>query len=128
MVIPDEGLWEEIKASVKPVKRQVKKDPPKRLRVVRGVSPNPKTFLDLHGLTVQQAFEAYVTFITKAYRAGYMTVMIITGRGTTGKSLIKNEFENWLEHPKIKSHIRSYQWQNRGGAVKIHLKKKASEH
>ncbi|MGN0919565.1 MAG: Smr/MutS family protein [Alphaproteobacteria bacterium] len=124
--ILDEDLWEEIKATLKPVKRRVKKTLPKRLRVVRSVPKAPQTVLDLHGLTVQEAFESTQKFIQKAHRVGLKEITIITGRGTTGKAMIKNEFDGWLEHPEFQPHIRMYQWKNKGGAVKINLKKKKS--
>ena len=123
MQIADEELWEEVKKTVKPVKRGAKRDLPKRLCVIRGVPKAPKTILDLHGLTVQEAFETSQKFISRARRSGLKEITIITGRGTTGKALIKNEFEGWLENPKLKPHIRTHQWQNKGGAVKISLKK-----
>ena len=123
MQVVDEEFWEEVKKTVKPVKRKVMRDLPKRLRVVRGTPKPPKTILDLHGLTVQEAFETSQKFITRARHAGIKEITIITGRGTTGKALIKNEFLGWLENPKISPHIRTHQWQNRGGAVKIALKK-----
>ena len=124
MQVVDEELWEEVKATVKPVKRRVKADLPKRLRVVRNVMKIPKAVLDLHGQTVQEAFESTNTFIKRARRAGLKEITIITGRGTTGKALIKNEFEGWLDNPAISPHIRTHTWQNHGGAVKISLKKK----
>ena len=120
----EEDLWEEVKKTVKPVKRRVKRDPPKRLRVMRAAPKNPQTILDLHGLTVQEAFEKSQKFIGKARRAGLKEITIITGRGTTGKALIKNEFEGWLDNPTLSPHIRTHTWQNHGGAVKISLKKK----
>ena len=120
----DEDLWEEVKKTVKPVKRWAKRDLPKRLRVVRIAPKTPKTILDLHGLTIQEAFEKSKKFIGKARRIGLKEITIITGRGTTGKALIKNEFEGWLDNPTISPHIRTHAWQNRGGAVKIALKKK----
>ena len=126
MQVVDEHLWEEVKKTVKPVKRKAKRDLPKRLRVVRGAPKSPKTILDLHGQTVQEAFESTNAFIKRARRAGLKEITIITGRGTTGKALIKNEFEGWLENPKLSPHIRDHQWQNRGGAVKISLKKKSN--
>ncbi|MBO7483683.1 MAG: Smr/MutS family protein [Alphaproteobacteria bacterium] len=122
--IPDEGLWEQLKATLKPVKKRVKHDLPKRLRVVRGAPKAPKTILDLHGLTVQEAFESSQKFIAQARKSSLKEITVITGRGTTGKALIKNEFEGWLENPKFKPHIRAHQWQNKGGAVKIALKRK----
>ena len=119
----DDDLWEEVKKTVKPVKRRVKRDLPKRLRVVRGAPKPQKTILDLHGETLQEAFESTNAFIKRARRAGLKEITIITGRGTTGKALIKNEFEGWLDNPTLSPHIRTHQWQNRGGAVKISLKK-----
>ena len=124
MQVADEQLWEEVKKGVEPVKRRVKRDLPKRLCVVRGAPKPQKTILDLHGQTVQEAFETSQKFIGRARRAGLKEITIITGRGTTGKALIKNEFEGWLENPAISSHVRNHQWQNRGGAIKITLKKK----
>ena len=121
--VPDENLWEEVKKTVKPVKRKVKRDLPKRLQVVRGALKVPEKILDLHGLTIQEAFEKSQKFIQQARRMGLKEITIITGRGTTGRALIKNEFEGWLENPKLSHHIRAHQWQNRGGAVKIALKK-----
>ena len=126
MQVADEHLWAEVKKTVKPVKRRAKRDLPKRLRVVRGAPKPRQTILDLHGQTVQEAFESTNKFIQKARRAGLKEITIITGRGTTGKALIKNEFEGWLENPKLKPHIRTHQWQNKGGAVKINLKKKSN--
>jgi hypothetical protein len=41
-----------------------------------------------------------------------------------GQGLIKKEFDGWINNPKIKKYVRSTQWQNRGGAIKITLKKK----
>ena len=126
MQVADEHLWEEVKKTVKPVKRKVKRDTPKRLRVVRNTPKSPQTILDLHGQTVQQAFESTNKFIQKAHRTGLKEITIITGRGTTGRALIKNEFEDWLENPKLSPHIRTHTWQNRGGAIKITLKKKSN--
>ena len=126
MQVVDEQLWEEVKKTVKPVKRRVKRDLPKRLRVVRGAPKPQKTILDLHGQTVQEAFESTNAFIKRAHRAGLKEITIITGRGTTGKALIKNEFLGWLENPTLSPHIRTHQWQNRGGAIKISLKKKSN--
>ena len=120
----EEERWDEVKKTVKPVKRRVKRDLPKRLRVVRGAPKPQKTILDLHGLTIQEAFETSQKFIGKARRAGLKEITIIPGRGTTGKALIKNEFEGWLDNPTISPHIRTHTWQNKGGAIKISLKKK----
>jgi len=126
MQVVDEELWEEVKKTVKPVKRKIKRDLPKRLRVVRGAPKTPKKILDLHGLTVQEAFERSQKFIARARKSGLKEITIITGRGTTGKALIKNEFSGWLENSKLKPHILQHQWQNRGGAIKINLKKKTN--
>lgn len=121
--IADEQLWDDLKAGILNEKNTPKRDIPKRLRVVRAKTEELFYSLDLHGLTVQQAFEKTIQFLSRHYRAKTKEVLIITGRGTTGQGLIKKEFSGWLNNPDIQRYVRASAWQNRGGAVKITLKK-----
>ena len=121
--IADEQVWDDLKAGILNQKNTPKRDIPKRLHVVRPIPQELSSMLDLHGQTVQQAFDTTVQFLSRHYRAGSREVLIITGRGTTGQGLIKKEFDGWLNHPKIQKYVRSSAWQNRGGAIKITLKK-----
>ena len=122
--IADDQAWEDLKSGVLSKKNTFIRDIPKRLHVVRSKNTELSNILDLHGQTVQQAFDTTLNFLSCHYRVGSREVLIITGRGTMGQGLIKKEFDGWLNHPKIQKYVRSSTWQNRGGAVKIFLKKK----
>ena len=121
--IADEKVWEDLKAGVLSQKNTPLRDIPKRLHVVRPIPQELSNILDLHGQTVQQAFDTTLNFLSRHHRAKTKEVLIITGRGTTGQGLIKNEFDGWLNNPKIQKYVRTSAWQNRGGAIKITLKK-----
>lgn len=121
--IVDEQVWEDLKSGILSQKNTPKWGIPKRLRVVRANATELSNILDLHGQTVQQAFDTTVRFLSRHHRAKTKEVLIITGRGTMGQGLIKKEFDGWLNNPKIQKYVRTTQWQNRGGAIKITLKK-----
>ncbi len=121
--IADEQLWDDLKAGILNEKNTPKRDIPKRLRVVRTQTEELSALLDLHGLTVQQAFVKTIQFLSRHYRAITKEVLIITGRGTTGQGLIKQEFSGWLNNSDTQKYVRTSSWQNRGGAIKITLKK-----
>jgi DNA-nicking Smr family endonuclease len=59
--------------------------------------------LDLHGLTVQHAFHALVSFLRSAHAERVRCVEIITGRGNgeTGGA-IRRELPHWLNLPEIR--------------------------
>lgn len=59
--------------------------------------------LDLHGMTVQRAFHALVTFLRTAHAEQVRCVEVVTGRGTaeTG-GVIRREFPHWLNLPEIR--------------------------
>lgn len=115
-------LWSTVKQTVFPLSNHYPKDLPKRLNVIRKTTLFP-TILDLHGYTVQEAFNTTKSFILKSYRQNHREITIITGRGIMGQGLIKNEFDNWLEHKDISDLIIKYNWISNGGAVRIWLKK-----
>lgn len=121
--IADEQAWDELKAGILNKKNTPQRDIPKRLHVVRAKASELSNMLDLHGQTVQQAFDTTLNFLSRHYRVQTKEVLIITGRGSMGQGLIKKEFDGWLNNPKIQKYVRASTWQNRGGAIKITLKK-----
>ncbi len=122
--IKDMNVWEEFKLSLIQTKKGHVLDIPKRLSVSYAPEIPTSYQIDLHGLTVQEAFDKVRKSLASHYKRGARRILIITGKGTMGKGLIKNEFAGWLENPKLKEYVRSWCWQNSGGAALIHLKKK----
>lgn len=122
--IKDLEVWEDFKSGLKPTQNCHKSDIPKRLSVSYAPSLENPYQIDLHGLTVQEAFDKVKKTLSLHYKKGIHHILIITGKGTTGKGLIKNEFSGWMENPKLAQYIRSWRWQNAGGAAFIELKRK----
>jgi DNA-nicking Smr family endonuclease len=62
--------------------------------------------LDLHGLSVAQAKDAFEDFLNKAIRSGKLGVLIIHGRGisSSGEPVLKNKVSEWL----TRSHWRKW--------------------
>ena len=59
--------------------------------------------LDLHGMTVQHAYHALVSFLRGAHAQRLRCVEIITGRGSGENSgAIRREFPHWLNRPDIR--------------------------
>ncbi|MEW6187936.1 MAG: Smr/MutS family protein [Thermodesulfobacteriota bacterium] len=54
--------------------------------------------LDLHGLDLEQAKEAFGQFLTESLRQGKIGVLIIHGRGISspGEPILKNKVREWL--------------------------------
>lgn len=124
MKTEDNDLWEELKKSVKPIDSdQLGKDFPPRLKVHRA-PPRPVAYcLDLHQMTVDEAYQKTVQFIEKHYKIGSKKIQIITGKGRERQGLIHAEFANWLDTKRLKQYIREATWTNDEGAMNIWLKK-----
>ena len=70
-----------------------------------------KTFvpniLDLHGFTLEEAYNLFVRFLNYHIHEKTKKIIVITGKGKDGKGLLKNEFPKWLDNSQIKSKIIS---------------------
>ena len=73
--------------------------------------------LDLHGLTLEEAFDEFTDFIYEAYKNNFSKVEIVTGKS----GQIRKEFPYWSEN----SHqIRSIEVSWHGGSFIVKLQKK----
>lgn len=121
----DLETWESFIQSVSPLKKEPHHslEPIKRLRI----KPRPvriiQHIVDLHGLTLQEAYDCVLKFVTVHFLMGSKNISIITGKGLYSDGKIKNEIEYWFDTPVFKDKIRSYSWINAGGTVRIDLKK-----
>lgn len=134
----DWRLWEEFKKTVQPLKRLFTASLPDVSDLQKGVlPPKKKRFshiirhridlpytLDLHGFTVQEAYETLCRFTDHHFERGTHHVHVITGRGLNTTGAIKKEVLLWLDTPFFTERISSFQWINGNGALKIDLKRK----
>lgn len=128
MSITKEDLiaWDELIKSVTPSNKDNMapvKMPLKRLKI----KPRPERILthiiDLHGLTLQEAYTCVLKFVTVHFIMGSKNISIITGKGLYEEGKIKKEIPLWFDTPVFKEKITSYEWVNAGGTVRINLKK-----
>ena len=124
MNIEDGNLWDKIKQTVQPFHSDRREGVlPPRLRVHRAPLKPVSYCLDLHQMTVEEAFHKTAQFIEKHYKIGSKRIQIITGKGHEGKGLIHGEFMGWLDTNRFKQYIREAKWTHDEGAVDLWLKK-----
>ena len=118
----DNALWDEIKQEIQPLKKNKIRWERKFYPLSVAQENTPSYQLDLHGLTLQQAFEQTMRFIDIHFQHQTNHIQIICGKGTENSGVIKKELEFWLDQKK--GQISSFTWQNDGGAVCIYLRRK----
>lgn len=129
----DLALWEEFKKTVRPLARRFFA---RRAESAEPFSPRGRFFhtvrreaalpyqLDLHGFSVQEAYETLRLFLLHHERRGSLYVTVITGRGLLAPGAIKREIALWLDTPFFKERVRAFSWQNGGGAIRLELYQK----
>lgn len=121
-----DALWDILKQTITPLRgRRTTHQPelPRHLRVVAAPRRALLDTLDLHGLTVEEAYRALSHFISLHQAAQTKQITVITGRGVGGGGKIKREFEGWLSTPAFQNKIIQFKWLNDGGAVMLHLRR-----
>lgn len=89
-------------------------------------------FIDLHGKTVEQAYEITRRFIMHAHNEGFRCVLIIHGKGERDhlkkKATIKSYVAHWLKQmPEVVAYHSAPEWKGGTGAVMIIVKKSSKE-
>lgn len=66
--------------------------------------------IDLHGMNVETAKEAFETFMKSSYLAGKGAVLIIHGRGLSspGEAILKNKVREWLSLSYWRKRVLAY--------------------
>ncbi len=89
-------------------------------------------FIDLHGKTVEQAYELTRRFIMHAHNEGFRCVLIIHGKGERDhlkkKATIKSYVAHWLKQmPEVIAYHSAPEWKGGTGALMIIVKKSSKE-
>ncbi|MFK7761018.1 MAG: Smr/MutS family protein [Candidatus Midichloriaceae bacterium] len=89
--------------------------------------------LDLHGYSIDEAYNTLVNFLNDSYQRKYRMLLIITGKGLNSpdkSSTIKESFFGWIQAWEVKDNFLyvNYAHQKHGGngAFYVLLKKQAS--
>ena len=107
----EEQLWTEVTQTVRrlddPTPMPFSRSPQ------RETAPEPSWVLDLHNMTLEDAYRASLGFIADAGVCGVKSVVIITG--LSGR--IRTEFPIWME----RASLRHVEVLNGGGAFRCHI-------
>ena len=125
----DKALWEAYTKTVTPLNNasRLKNFGRKLIKTLsfkrKAEVPN---VLDLHGFTLQEAYDLFNRFLNYHYANNTPRIVVITGKGKDGKGLLKNEFPKWLENATLKDKIQDIKRPllNDGGAFELTLKKR----
>ena len=119
----DTDIWNQLISNVIPLKQtKIKSEQPKLY--FKKVRQKIKYVLDLHGYIIQEAYNKTIDFLIKHYNLHTKYIIVITGKGNINKEgLIHSEIENWLNNKQFCNYIKSYEWINGNGALKIYLKR-----
>ena len=81
--------------------------------------------IDLHGMTLQQAYLALGEFVRRRQAAGLREVWVITGKGQDGQGVLRHEVPKWLKlWPECVRHVSVASHRDGGaGAFKVTLVK-----
>lgn len=65
--------------------------------------------LDLHGLSLEKAYDVLEQFLRKAQEKHFKTVLVITGKGSLSEEhTLRHQLPRWLEETPLKSMVSSY--------------------
>ena len=64
--------------------------------------------LDLHGHTQQTARRALQAFVHQRHEAGDRCLLVITGKGRAGASVLRQRFLDWINDPEIRFAVAGY--------------------
>lgn len=103
LLTPDDiQVWNNFVNGVKPIEREPPKELPRTKPKIK--AEYQKNYIDLHGLTIHEAWAATLDYINRSQSKGLRKVRIITG--TSG--IIRREFPGWLASQNFKKLISSY--------------------
>ena len=121
----DMHLWDEVTKTVTPIEKARARRPFEKLFFFLKPKTQLSPKLDLHGKTVQAAFDDFGDFIAAHKKLGTKRICIVTGKGIKGEGILKKEFPMWLDRPDIKSKISKVEVPppNNEGALFIYLKR-----
>lgn len=83
-------------------------------------------YIDLHGKTIEHAYEIVMKFIGFAKKHEFRTILIIHGKGerSNPKALMKSHVAHWLKQiPEVMAYHSAPVWKGGVGALYVILKK-----
>ncbi len=96
------------------------------LRKLRAGDYAEADFIDLHGCTIEAAYDRVIHFIARSRDRGFRCVLIIHGKGELRKrkAIIKSYVAHWLRQlPDVLAFHSAPEWKGGTGAVMVIIRK-----
>lgn len=96
------------------------------LRKLKNGEYREADFIDLHGKTLEEAYQYVIRFVAHARREEFRCILIIHGKGTKApkKALLKSYVAHWLRQlPEVLAFHSAPEWKGGTGSVMVILKK-----
>lgn len=96
------------------------------LRKLRAGDYSEADFIDLHGCTIEAAYDRVTHFIARSRDRGFRCVLIIHGKGELRrrKAVIKSYVAHWLRQlPDVLAFHSAPEWKGGTGAVMVIIRK-----
>lgn len=116
--IKDLEIWNEFIKGIKPLNKNIHSYFPQKQKITIRHRTRRPNYLDLHGYTLNEAFEELEKFFEEKYYDKIRNVKIITG----ASGQIRQDFPHWMDNPKLKRFYSSYSQINSGSFL-IKIKK-----
>jgi DNA-nicking Smr family endonuclease len=104
-------------------------------RLARGTVPIDAR-IDLHGKTQSAAYAQLLSFLRRARAEGAKFVLVITGKGGTGRDdgnergVLKRQVPHWLELPEFRGYVVGFEHAHAGhggaGALYVRIRRQKS--
>ena len=80
--------------------------------------------LDLHGMTLERARSRLSSFLREAQARGHGLVLVITGKGVSGRGALKHEVPQWLALADFRPLVIGYEEAaiNHGGSGALYVR------
>ncbi len=122
----DNSIWTQFVQSVRPLRHRTdvaERSMPPCLRVRKAPERTLSYTLDLHGYTVEEAYQCLKLFFLTHMKAESRKIQIITGKGLSKTGKIKNEIMLWMDTPFFREKVSETKWMNDGGVLEVTLKR-----
>jgi DNA-nicking Smr family endonuclease len=111
---PEKPSAPKIRVPQKPPLKRIAKSPPSPVSLQAFGRKNLRHLkvdarLDMHGMTLEGAYQALEQFLVRAQERGFKTVLVITGKGAlSAENTLRHQMPRWLEETHLRHFITGF--------------------
>lgn len=129
----DQEIWNRVTKTINPLGTKNRQGSKRLLLDVNSINihhnnmkKTHQTCVDLHGLSLNDAYSLILSKIPQAVSMGYKCILLITGKGIHNTGLLRKYVPMWLSQQPFTNYIKNVTYASRkdggDGALYIYLK------